>query len=244
MKKTILIIFLLSAYLHASSQEKLYKELGKTQILTYSEYEMLKQVKIKKFENSSVQLSLEETILDSIRIGETTIYTYKLARILNGIKFSPKASVEKIYSLLGKRFPDFSLKSLDGEEVNLSDLKGKAVLMNFWFTGCGPCIKEMPALSSIQEKYGDQLICLSISFHDKKELDHFFKNHRFTFKHLTNARSLIDKIGITAYPKNIILTKEGKIHQILDGIHQQLDENGNVVNGDGREIIREIERVL
>jgi len=244
MKNLVLISFLLIACSQAFAQEELYKELGKTQLLTGSEYEMMKQVKIKKFEKSGMQMSLEETILDSIQNGETIVYIYKFERVLNGIRFSPNASAEKIYSLFGKQFPDFSLKSLDGEEVSLLELKGKVVLMNFWFTGCGPCIKEMPALSSIQEEYGDQLVCLSISFHDKKELDHFFKNHRFTFKHLTNARSLIDKIGITAYPKNIILTKEGKVHQILDGIHQQLDKEGNVMNGDGRELVREIEKVL
>ena len=147
-------------------------------------------------------------------------------------------------SLYGKPFPEFSLKSLEGDVVNLSDFKGKAILINFWFTGCGPCIKEMPALSNIQKKYADQLIFLSISFNTKNELDRFFQSHTFDFMHLTDARDFIDSIGIHGYPKNILINKEGVVHQILDGIHQQLDKEGTVIEGDGQEIIREIEKVL
>jgi thiol-disulfide isomerase/thioredoxin len=52
--------------------------------------------------------------------------------------------------------PDFTLESLDGTNVKLSDLRGKAVLLNFWATWCGPCKIEMPWFVELQNEYGSQ----------------------------------------------------------------------------------------
>ena len=49
--------------------------------------------------------------------------------------------------------PDFSLASLDGKTMRLSDLRGKAVLLNFWATWCGPCKIEMPWFVDLQNQY-------------------------------------------------------------------------------------------
>ena len=52
--------------------------------------------------------------------------------------------------------PDFSLESLDGKTTRLSDFRGKAVLLNFWATWCGPCKIEMPWFVDLQKQYGSQ----------------------------------------------------------------------------------------
>ena len=59
-------------------------------------------------------------------------------------------------AILGKTTPapDFTLQSLDGKSLTLSDLKGKAVLLNFWATWCGPCKIETPWLVEMQNEYG------------------------------------------------------------------------------------------
>ncbi|WP_372641592.1 hypothetical protein [Ancylomarina sp.] len=103
MKKLILSSLFLFICLLCYSQEKLYKEIGKTQTLTSAEYEVLKQVKYKKFENSGMVMKLEESILDSTQINGSMVYTYKLERVFsNGFRISPNASFEKVYSLYGK----------------------------------------------------------------------------------------------------------------------------------------------
>jgi len=58
--------------------------------------------------------------------------------------------------LQGQLAPDFSLASLDGKTVKLSDFRGKAVLLNFWATWCEPCKIEMPWFVDLQKKYGPQ----------------------------------------------------------------------------------------
>ena len=58
--------------------------------------------------------------------------------------------------LVGNPAPDFSLKSLDGSSVRLSELRGKPVIVNFWATWCPSCKEEMPVLQAAYEKYRDQ----------------------------------------------------------------------------------------
>jgi len=56
----------------------------------------------------------------------------------------------------GKAAPDFQLPTLDGKQLKLSDYRGKAVLLNFWATWCGPCKIEMPWFVELQKKYRDK----------------------------------------------------------------------------------------
>lgn len=67
---------------------------------------------------------------------------------------SPQA--QGLPDLLGKPAPAFTLKTIDGKTVSLSQFKGKAVLINFWATWCGPCKVEMPWLIDLQKKYAGQ----------------------------------------------------------------------------------------
>jgi thiol-disulfide isomerase/thioredoxin len=59
--------------------------------------------------------------------------------------------------------PDFTLSSLNGESVTLSDLRGRYVLVNFWATWCAPCLAEMPALQALADDHNGSLIVLGIN---------------------------------------------------------------------------------
>ncbi|MFJ7699391.1 redoxin domain-containing protein [Lysinibacillus fusiformis] len=52
--------------------------------------------------------------------------------------------------------PDFTLTSLDGEDITLSDLRGKKVVLNFWATWCPPCKAEMPHMQNFYDEYGKE----------------------------------------------------------------------------------------
>jgi peroxiredoxin len=66
------------------------------------------------------------------------------------------AADEGLPDLRGKRAPEFTLRSVDGKKVSLSDYKGKAVLINFWATWCAPCKIEMPGLVALRTQYAPQ----------------------------------------------------------------------------------------
>ena len=65
---------------------------------------------------------------------------------------------------VGSYAPDFTLQTLDGSSINLSSLRGKNILINYWVTWCVPCIEEMPALQKLAQEYqGKNLVMLSIN---------------------------------------------------------------------------------
>src|ERR1700692_1154101 len=72
--------------------------------------------------------------------------------------------------------PDFSLQSLDGTSMRLSDFRGKAVLLNFWATWCGPCKIEMPWFIELQKQYqaqGLQIVGVAMDDSSKEDIAKF-----------------------------------------------------------------------
>ena len=57
---------------------------------------------------------------------------------------------------------DFTLKDMNGVDVNLASFKGKVILLNFWATWCGPCRAEIPSLVELQQQYADDLVVLGL----------------------------------------------------------------------------------
>ncbi len=64
---------------------------------------------------------------------------------------------------------DFTLKDMNGVDVNLESFKGKVILLNFWATWCGPCRAEIPSLVELQQQYKDDLVVLGLSVDDTAE---------------------------------------------------------------------------
>ena len=70
----------------------------------------------------------------------------------------------------GQMAPDFELKALDGRTVHLSDYRGKAVVLNFWATYCGPCKIEMPWFEDLQKQYAAQgLVIIGVAQDDSQD---------------------------------------------------------------------------
>ena len=116
--------------------------------------------------------------------------------------------------LAGVPAPDFTATTIDNERIELSKLRGKVVVLNFWFTRCQPCISEIPGLNKLVELYaGKKVTFISITYDSTETVMRFLKQHPFKFKIVANndtVRRYIFKL-FSAWPYTIIINKEGKI---------------------------------
>jgi len=118
--------------------------------------------------------------------------------------------------------PDFSLESLDGTTMRLSDFRGKAVLLNFWATWCGPCKIEMPWLVDLQKEYGSQgLQILGVAMDDgsKEDIAKFARDMNVNYPILIGKEAVGSQYGgVPALPESFVIARDGKIIDKIIGI--------------------------
>src|ERR1700716_3404444 len=118
--------------------------------------------------------------------------------------------------------PDFSLESLDGKHMRLSDLRGKAVLLNFWATWCGPCKIEMPWFVDLQNQYGSQglqIVGVAMDDASKEDIAKFAKDMGVNYPILIGKEAVGDAYGgVPAMPESFFIGRDGKVVDKILGL--------------------------
>ena len=118
--------------------------------------------------------------------------------------------------------PDFSLQSLDGKTMRLSDFRGKAVLLNFWATWCGPCKIEMPWFVDLQKEYGSQglqIVGVAMDDASKEDIAKFAKDLGVNYPILIGKEAVGDEYGgVPALPETFFIGRDGKIVDKIIGL--------------------------
>jgi len=116
--------------------------------------------------------------------------------------------------------PDFTLKSLDGKNVRLSDLRGQVMLLNFWASWCGPCRQEMPILDEIHNKYkslGFSVLGVNLDAKSKKAIG-YLKDTPVTFPVLYDPKGVTsEQYGVSAMPSTVIIDRNGNVRHLHKG---------------------------
>ncbi len=111
--------------------------------------------------------------------------------------------------------PNFTLYTLDGDEVKLSDYLGKVVILDFWATWCAPCRKGIPDLISIQNEYKDDLVVIGISLDQPSTQDQlvpFIESFGINYPIVLGDLEVSAAYGnIQAIPTSFVIDKEGNI---------------------------------
>ena len=127
-------------------------------------------------------------------------------QLINQVEDKSTTSVSKAVN--------FTLTTLDGKTVTLSDYKGKKVFLNFWATWCPPCRGEMPDIEKIYQEYKDKdLVVLTVNLgEDKNTVEKFIKENKYNFSILLDTKNeASNKYGIAAIPASYFIDKEGNI---------------------------------
>jgi len=136
---------------------------------------------------------------------------------------------------VGNLAPEFQLPSLEGQVVALNDLRGKALLVNFWATWCPPCREEMPYLQQIYDEWsGKGLVLLAVDIGESSDtVESFMQSHKLSFPVLLDTNKdialeynvryipttfLIDKDGIIQVVKVSAFSSTAEIEKILSKI--------------------------
>ena len=129
--------------------------------------------------------------------------------------------------------PIFDVPDINAKWLNTAELKGKVIVLNFWFIGCLGCMTEIPKLSAFADKFkgNDDIVFLAIANNTPQELRQFLARQRFNYRHIGQGASLVKLFDFTGYPKNVVIGRDGKIIYWRSVIHAW-DKFESVVRGE------------
>ena len=121
-----------------------------------------------------------------------------------------------------KEAPDFNLLSIDGGDIRLSSFKGKVVIVDFWATWCGPCVKEIPGFINLKNTYGDkgfEIIGISVDS-DKSAFVNFARERGINYP-IVYADDAVQSSygGIRGIPTTFFIDREGRIAEKIVGAY-------------------------
>lgn len=134
---------------------------------------------------------------------------------------------------LGKDFPDFNFKSVDGKEYKNENLTGKTTLINFWYASCVPCISEFDALNSLFSKFkkNKDFQFLSFTFENDDTIKQIVRKYKLRYPIISISGDSLSKLNFhQGFPTNIIVDRCGRIERFFEGGVRTPEEARVMVN--------------
>ena len=116
--------------------------------------------------------------------------------------------------------PDFTLQTLDGHEITLSQLKGRVVLLDFWATWCGPCRESIPHLIQLYQDYhgnGLELVGMDLDKGDVETVRRFVQSANIPYPIIVTPDDVARSYKVSGIPATILIDKEGRIRERMAG---------------------------
>jgi thiol-disulfide isomerase/thioredoxin len=148
-------------------------------------------------------------IVVAIVVTLMLVFGFKLARR------SKQGTTSGTAQMKSAAAPDFTLQSLEGKTVRLSDFRGKPVVLNFWATWCAPCKIEMPWFVDLQKQYGPagvQFLGVAMDDASTKDIAEFAQSMNVNYPILIGKESVGDDYGgVQFLPETFYIDRNGKV---------------------------------
>jgi peroxiredoxin len=122
----------------------------------------------------------------------------------------------------GERAADFTVKTLNGEPVTLSSLRGNIIVLDFWATWCAPCRAELPAMEKIRAEFGAAVRFYGISDEEPATVRKFIEENRLAMPVLLDGnREMHRRYGVHKIPALFVIDREGVVRCQLTGARKE-----------------------
>jgi peroxiredoxin len=238
MTRIIFFLFLWSTQCIAQNYSfipKEFKEIKDKEFFKIASSDTLRLLKIyledgtefnSKIKDSLQSIKLPVSFSKNYFLNESTKQFYIVYKTISEIERKQQVIEQKVeitnnrkkYKLQeGTILKELNFKDSNGNNYTLDSLKGKVIVLNFWFIGCKPCVEEIPDLNRIQEKFKDKdVVFLAVTFDSKKKLEEFVKKKPFNFTLVPDSMKIIRQFYVNSYPTTMLIDKDRKIHLIDD----------------------------
>lgn len=121
--------------------------------------------------------------------------------------------------------PFFQVTSLDGKRFEPESLRGKVVVLNFWYIGCAPCRMEIPSLNKLVKAFREkEVVFVAIGLDDDEAMRQFLKETEFAYDVVCKGGRVVSHFGVRGFPTHIIIDQEGLIDTRLTGGSKEIDK--------------------
>ncbi len=154
---------------------------------------------------------------------EATLHIFAVAT-LPALPIGPK---------VGNRAPDFTLQTIGGKSVTLSDFRGKIVMLNFWLASCGACRDEMPHIQSVFDEWPDEeLVILAVNVRESATaVQSSIESQGLTFPILLDSKGEADQVYRAPYfPTTFFIDGEGIIKEVKEGRFRSQEEIESIIS--------------
>ncbi|HVF30255.1 MAG TPA: TlpA disulfide reductase family protein [Pyrinomonadaceae bacterium] len=164
--------------------------------------------KLVYYDHEGKQISNNEFV--DIRVAN---FNYPDATI---VKTLPDGTVEfrlQKVAQEGMAAPNISVRTIDGKTVSLAALRGKVVVLHFWFIGCPVCRSMKPKLNEFVTRFAgsEGVVFLAMTSDAEADVEKYFKKEPLNYINAAGAKAEMSRFAFSGFPKNIVIDKQGKI---------------------------------
>jgi peroxiredoxin len=183
--------------------------------------------KIKKYTDKSFWGPIVAGVLAILAIATYKLSTSNAGSVSESVIMAPAAVEPTSLAMQADDTPapDFVLTDVNGEEVKLSDYKGKVVVLNFWATWCPPCRKEIPDFNELQAQYGDkgvQFIGVALDEEGLPKVKKWMSTNAVSYPVVIADAAIKKSYGeMNAIPVTMLIDRQGVIRTKYIGMRQK-----------------------